>query len=132
LDHRLGDQTLTDVAVAMWNHGPRMVDSPMIRTDEMRNIVSYVWERQYLGTPGNAGRGSQVFETKHCATCHTGKSDAPYLGRGEKMYSPIAMVAILWRHGPEMLVQMQAKKIEWPRLSPEDMSNVVAFLNTKP
>jgi hypothetical protein len=31
-----------------------------------------------------------------------------------------------------MLVQMQAKKIEWPRLSPEDMSNVVAFLNTKP
>jgi mono/diheme cytochrome c family protein len=132
LDHRLGDQTLTDVAVAMWNHAPRMVDSPMISTDEMRQIVSYVWERQYLGAPGNAGRGSQVFEGKHCATCHSGQSDAPYLGRGEKMFSPIAMVAILWKHGPTMLAQMQAKKIEWPRLSAEDMSNLVAYLNTKP
>lgn len=132
LEHRLSDQTLTDVAAALWNHGPRMVDAPVIDTEEMRQIVSYVWEKQYLGAPGNAGRGSHVFESKHCATCHSGTADAPYLGRGEKIYSPIAMVAVLWRHGPAMLERMQAKQIEWPRLSPEDMSDVVAFLNTKP
>lgn len=132
LDHRLGDQTLTDVAAALWNHAPRMVDSPMIDTDEMRQIVSYVWEKQYLGAPGNAARGGHVFEAKHCAVCHSGQGDAPYLGRGEKMYSPIAMVAVLWKHGPTMLARMQTKKIDWPKLSPEDMSDVVAFLNTKP
>jgi mono/diheme cytochrome c family protein len=132
LDQRLSGQTLTDVAAALWNHAPRMVDSPMISTDEMRQIVSYIWEKQYLGAPGNAGRGSHVFESKHCATCHSGRSDAPYLGRGEKVYTPIAMVSVLWKHGPAMLERMQAKQIAWPRLSPEDMSDVVAFLNTKP
>jgi mono/diheme cytochrome c family protein len=132
LDRRLAGQTLTDVAAALWNHAPRMVDVPMISTDEMRQIVGYVWEKQYLGAPGNAGRGSHVFASKHCATCHSGQAGAPYLGRGEKIYSPIAMVAVLWKHGPTMLARMQAQQIEWPRLTPEDMSDVVAFLNTKP
>lgn len=132
LDHRLNDQTLTDVAAALWNHAPRMVETPIISTDEMRVIVSYIWEKQYLGSPGKPAQGQHVFETKHCATCHTGQGGAPYLGRGETMYSPVAMVAVLWKHGPTMLQHMQEQNIPWPRLTPEDMSNLVAFLNTKP
>jgi cytochrome c2 len=132
LDKRLHDESLTDVAAALWNHAPRMVNAPMISQDEMRLIISYVWEKQYLGVPGNAGRGKRVFEKKSCATCHTGQGGAPQIVRAEKVFTPVTMVAVLWKHGPAMLERMHQQKIDWPRLTPGDVSDLVAFLNTKP
>ena len=45
----------------------------------------------------------------------------------EKVYSPIGTVAALWKHARAMLEKMQARQIEWPHMSAEDMSDVVAF-----
>jgi hypothetical protein len=39
------------------------------------------------------------------------------------------MVSALWHHGPQMLDQMKAKNIAWPRLTGADMANLVAYLN---
>ncbi len=133
LDKKLANQTLTDVAAALWNHAPRMTNAPMVSTEEMRRIVSYVWQTQYLGTSGNVARGRQVFDKKNCASCHASDAaTAPGLKRGERAYSPVTMVAVLWQHGPAMLDRMKEKKMAWPRLSPVDVSDLVAYLNTKP
>jgi cytochrome c1 len=40
------------------------------------------------------------------------------------------MVAALWDHGPQMLASMNARKLAWPRFTAQEMSDVVAYLNS--
>jgi hypothetical protein len=40
------------------------------------------------------------------------------------------MVSILWRHGPSMLQQMQSKNMQWPRFKEQEMSDLIAYLNS--
>jgi len=99
------NQTLTDIAADMWNHLPRMKQPPpALAPEEMREILAYIWTRQYFTGRGDAASGKKVFAGKHCATCHDDPSSgAPNLGKGKGAYSDITMVAALWQHGPHML-----------------------------
>jgi cytochrome c551/c552 len=132
-EHLLSNQTLTGVAAEMWNHAPRMVNAPLLTIDEMRQILAYIWERQYLGTNGNAEHGSRVFEKKNCVVCHNDSPGAaPHLGRRERPYSPVTMISVLWQHGPAMLQEMQKKNVPWPRFTPSELSDLTAYLNVRP
>ena len=127
---RLKGKTLTDIAAAMWNHQPRMAaTAPQLTIEEMREITSYLWAAQFFEDAGDAAAGRRVFTAKRCAVCHEGAaSGAPKLiGR---TFSGITMVSALWHHGPQMLGQMKAKNIPWPRFEKAQMSNLIAFLNS--
>src|ERR1051326_4177015 len=136
-ENLIGDSTLTDVAAAMWNHAPLMMKDPdtlpgPISVPEMRQIISYVWARQFFSTRGDAVRGRKVFESHKCASCHNNASSgAPEIDRSTGPYSAVRMVSVLWKHGPSMAAMMAQKKIPWPQLSPNDMSNVIAYLNNR-
>jgi cytochrome c551/c552 len=133
LEHKLSNQSLTDIAAAMWNHAPGMTGAPHLSTGEMRQILSYVWATQYAGAKGDAGRGKSAFEKKRCAACHdSASSGAPHLGGAGSVYSPTAMVAVLWKHGPAMLEEMKKKDIPWPHLSAADMADLTTYLNSRP
>ncbi|HZT28409.1 MAG TPA: cytochrome c [Bryobacteraceae bacterium] len=131
LENRLRDLTLTDIAVDMWNHAPRMKPAPpALEQDEMRKIVSYLWVRQFFRGGGSATRGKRVFTEKNCATCHNNPSSgAPNLAAKKGSFSTISMVAALWDHGPGMLAQMQAKNLPWPQFDARQMSDLIAYLN---
>ena len=133
LENRLGDSTLTDIAAAMWNHAPQMRQPPPeLSITEWRQLISYVWAKQFFATRGDAARGHKVFETKKCAVCHNDPSSgAPALSKPAESYSAISMVSVLWRHGPAMLRKMQEKHIQWPQLSQDEMSNLIAYLNSR-
>jgi cytochrome c551/c552 len=133
LEYRLGDSTLTGVAAAMWNHNPQMQQPhPQISLPEMRQLLGYVWAKQFFYTRGDAGRGHKVFESRKCVTCHSdASSGAPALGKPAEPYSAISMVAILWKHGPGMLEKMQERHIAWPQLSQSEMANLIAYLNSR-
>jgi mono/diheme cytochrome c family protein len=128
MERLLKNQTLTDIAAAMWHHQPDMKQPPVtLSPGDMHQLIGYIWARQYFTGAGNAERGKKVFAEKHCATCHNDPaSGAPKLSKGQ---SDISMVAALWEHGPRMLDQMNAKKIPWPRMTAQDMDDLVAFLN---
>jgi mono/diheme cytochrome c family protein len=132
LESLLRNETLTGIAAAMWNHQPQMKQpAPQLSQEEMRQILGYVWMRQYFQGDGNAARGKKVFETQHCATCHNDPSSgAPKLAKGKGAYSDITMVSALWGHGPRMLAAMSQKKLEWPRFSAQQMSDLIAYLNS--
>jgi mono/diheme cytochrome c family protein len=132
LEALLKNQTLTEIAVDMWNHQPSMKNPPPTFTpEEMRQIISYIWTKQYFRGTGNASRGKTAFTAKSCATCHNDAAGgAPKLGKGKDSYSDITMVAALWDHGPQMLESMTARKLAWPRFTAQEMSDVIAYLNS--
>jgi len=133
LDDRLHNLTLTDIAVDMWNHAPRMIQPPPNLTqDEMQQLLSYLWMRQFIYPAASESRGKQVFQQKHCADCHEGgRHGAPPLpGQGRK-FSEVTIISALWRHGPQMLTRMRQAKIAWPRFNnPEQVADLLAYLNS--
>jgi mono/diheme cytochrome c family protein len=134
LSTRLKGQTLTGIAVAMWNHAPRMAAAalpapPTLDMDEMREIASSLWADQFFRDAGSVNPGRRVFTSKHCATCHNDPaSGAPKLAG--RLFSGAVLVSALWHHGPQMLDQMQSKKIVWPHFEGMDMGNLIAYLNS--
>jgi mono/diheme cytochrome c family protein len=130
LEKRMANLTLTDVAAHMWNHAPRMIGS-ILNPAEMRQIVAYVWELQYMGPPGDVAKGREAFVEKSCAGCHEGPS-AIASARREQVYTPLKMVGAVWVHGPGMLQKVTAAGGKWPTLSPAEVADVVAYLNTRP
>lgn len=129
LEKRLANRTLVDIAVAMWNHAPRMLQAPLsIEAGEMRQIIGYAWSTQFFESGGDAAHGKRLFATRHCAECHP---SVKVLKRGPGSHSAISVVAALWRHGPAMQEKMKEKNIAWPRFRSSDMADLIAHLNTK-
>jgi mono/diheme cytochrome c family protein len=130
---RLKGKTLTDIAVAMWDHEPRMPTTPApLDLEEMREIASYLWAEQFFEGQGNAAAGGHVFTAKHCASCHNDPSSgAPKLTGADRSFTVTTMVSALWHHGPQMLDRMKSKGIAWPRFDGPEMANLVAYLNSE-
>jgi mono/diheme cytochrome c family protein len=130
---RLKGQTLTDVAAGMWDHGFRLPAATVhLEPAEMREVLSYVWAAQFFESNGDPRRGKNIFAGKQCATCHDhAVNAAPSLAHGPRKFSGITIVSALWRHGPTMLAVMQEKKIPWPRFDAREMSDLIAYLNTR-
>jgi len=128
LSQRLKGKTLTGIAAAMWDHQPRMaVDPKSLTTEEMREITSYLWAVQFFEDQGDSVAGRRVFHSKRCAACHQSSGAAP--GLAGRTFSGITMLSALWHHGPQMLDQMKATNIAWPRFDGTQMSDLIAFLN---
>jgi mono/diheme cytochrome c family protein len=134
---RLKGMTLIDIAVAMWDHQPRMQTVPApLSLEEMRDLTSYLWAGEFFEDQGNSSAGARVFTSKHCATCHNetanpSASEAPKLTGTGRLFTAATMVSALWHHGPRMLDQMKAKSIAWPRFNGPEMANLVAYLNAQ-
>jgi mono/diheme cytochrome c family protein len=131
---RIKGQTVTELAAEMWDHAPKMIAAgakpPQFQPGEMRELLSYLWARQFFEDSGDPARGKRVFSAKHCADCHQSSAGAApkIIGSGQTFTGP-SMVAALWHHGPAMLQQMQSRGIPWPRLNMDDMSALIAYLN---
>ncbi|PWU12137.1 MAG: cytochrome C [Terriglobia bacterium] len=132
LENRLRTQNLTDLAVDMWNHQANMRQPPPnFSQEEMRQILGYVWTKQYLQGGGDVERGKKVFAEKNCATCHNDPaSGAPSLARGPDGYTDVTMISALWGHGPRMLQLMTERKLPWPRFTAPQMADLIAYLNS--
>ncbi|HVW87633.1 MAG TPA: c-type cytochrome, partial [Bryobacteraceae bacterium] len=100
--------TLTAEAAAMWNHASFLhLQPPRIEPDEMRELLSYSWAKQFFETMGSASRGKRLFTAKQCARCHSGSGPGPDLSKMAGPYNGITMMSALWRHGPAMLAEMK-------------------------
>ncbi len=133
LEHRLKNMTLTDIAVDMWNHAPRMLDQPpTLSPEEMRQLLSYLWMRQFVYPGGNIVTGKKVFVQRRCAECHAGGTHgAPQLPGQAHKYSEVTIISALWRHGPQMLNRMQEAHIGWPSFgNAQEVADLIAYLNS--
>jgi mono/diheme cytochrome c family protein len=119
----------------MWNHGPAMraagATPAHFDPDEMRDLLSYLWARQFFEGSGVATRGARLFTSKGCQGCHANPaSGAPRIARGDRSVSAASMVSALWRHGPAMLDALKKMGKPWPQLTGTDMADLIAYLNS--
>ena len=129
------NETLTDIAADMWNHGlDRTLRNTQFAPGEMRRIAEYIWRSRTLEGADEAGRGARVFAAKKCGVCHDDSaSGAPPLRRltaNSNYFSGAGMVSVLTLHGPGMREKMREKHVAWPRFSAGEMSGLIAYLNT--
>ncbi|MGE3579674.1 MAG: c-type cytochrome [Vicinamibacterales bacterium] len=126
------NRTFMDIGAALWNHATRPEALPALPLAEFREIVAYVWELQYRGPNGVAARGADLFARKGCQSCHRspGPPATPISPRPGRTFTPLSMVALGWGSGREMHRQMVGSGVAWPHLTGEEVSHLVAFLNT--
>ena len=129
----LDGKPLTDVAAAMWGHSTKMNVPPVhFEANEMRELISYLWANQFFAVNGNADRGKKEFTAKRCASCHDDPAaKTPDLSARQEPIYASTMVSVLWRHGPQMLDRMKQQGIRWPRFDSSQMSDVIAYLNSR-
>ena len=131
LPPRLRGKTLTDIAVDMWDHAPKMAKvPPKLDLGEMRQIVSYLWAEAIFQDNGHlptVRRSSRPRVAQPATTIR--RAGRPSLSGRSERFSTISMISTLWRHGPRMLKEMEAKGIGWPTISSRQMSDLIAYLN---
>jgi len=148
LDHlkRLGSPMY--VAAAMWNHGPQMSEAmaargitrPAFTGPELRDLLAYLTAPAgpepgplYV-LPGRAEAGRALFAQKRCAECHAvgaqGGRVGPELAGRAARQTPIEFAAAMWNKVPAMTAAMRARGVTPPPLRPDEMADIVAYLQS--
>ena len=140
-----GSRSLYELTAAMWNHLPQMAPRiraslaprPYLTPNEMSDLVAFLHGPRPLEEPGpgesgDPARGRQLLADKGCLDCH---SLTPPRGKAAKSLSglrgvdsPWSVMATMWNHAFLMDLVTGDQKIVWPRLSSQEMAELVAFL----
>lgn len=146
LGRRIGREFSPGIlAGLMWNHAPRMWSSmeskglsrPSLDEQKASDLFAYFFAAKFFERPGDAGRGRKVFVEKGCSGCHglagqAGSSGAPPVASWSSLTDPISLGQQMWAHAPRMLAAMQAKKMKWPSLSSQEMTDLMVYLQNLP
>ncbi len=135
------------VAAAMWNHGPEMAETmrargivrPTFKEKELSDLIAYVVSaaREVTGdtaqvVPGTPERGQKVFTEKRCVLCHRvagkGGTVGPDLGQRGHHVSLTQFAGLMWNHGPAMWAKMKERGVQVPRLTGQEMADILAYL----
>lgn len=128
------------MAGAMWSHAVSMwqaadkagVKLPALTDQQAADIHAFVAGTSRPDIPGNAERGRRVYEGKLCASCHDQSMlGAPDLAAQSGRFSAYRMIAALTAHGRGMLSRMAARSAAWQTLTPGEMGDLIAFLNSR-
>lgn len=131
-------------ASAIWNHSPGMwaefekegIPVPPLGSTEVADLFAYFYSTLYFAPPGSAVRGRNVFEEKRCISCHAEILDTRTRGsiaeRWTDLKDPITWAERMWNHASEMDSATTHRGIDWPKLSEQDMVDLLMFLSKLP
>jgi mono/diheme cytochrome c family protein len=130
-------KTLAHLTGVMWNHSGEMrkemviknIPFPHLSSEEMADLVAYLFSIRYFDEPGNATNGKSVFIKKQCHLCHTKATKTADLSKLKGQISPLLMAQAMWNHGPRMLEQMRKAKIPWQKIDGMEMVDLMEYLN---
>lgn len=128
------------MAALMWNHSVTMwsemkkIDQqmPKLENREMADLVAYIYLNSFTEVVGDPVRGKKIFELKHCLTCHRPGASGPApesLVSAGGLEGSLTVVASLWNHLPSMSTEFGGTGMQFPRMNPGEMNDLVAYLN---
>jgi mono/diheme cytochrome c family protein len=128
-------------AQMMWNHEPQMEQEMKkkglywveFKGNEMVDLIAYIRslnpkvEKVHI-SPGDPQSGEKLFTRKGCIQCHA-PGEKLDLSKKKDFPRTLAQLAgMMWNHSHEMWKGMEAKGIDRPTLSPQDMADLTAYL----
>ncbi len=135
------------IAQEIWNHGPSMFESmralhmnpPSFADGDLADLSAFIRReagpaprQPLLSAAGNPNRGSQLFASKGCSSCHgpggRGGRGGPDLTLFELHRPAEAIAGLMWNHALAMDTAMRERGIGWPRFENSDLADLVAFL----
>jgi len=131
-------------ATVMWNHSPRMWAEfesqgrsiPSLVSTEVADLFAYFYSTLYFSPQGSAVRGRNVFEEKRCVSCHPEildtRSQRSILESWTDLRDPITWAERMWNHASEMDSATTNRGIRWPKLSEQDIVDLLMFLSKLP
>lgn len=84
---------------------------------------------------GDAEAGRAVFASKHCGRCHAARGEpgaGPPLEQVRRRQGEVELAGRLWNHVPGMFAHLTREGLEWPRISPAEMADLMAYLQAAP
>jgi mono/diheme cytochrome c family protein len=137
---RLIKGSLMTISGAMWNHGPKMwadmarrgIPMSPLTTEEMSDIIGYLYFLQFIDPPGVAERGRIVFQEKRCGKCHLspekGVAPGADFAKSDKLKTQLEVVTEMWNHASTMEEKMLKESLEWPVFRGGEMADLMAYL----
>ncbi|MBI4559495.1 MAG: c-type cytochrome [Candidatus Hydrogenedentes bacterium] len=134
---------LSQMAGAIWNHGPDMwgamekagIEFPVFTENEMSDLMTYLYFSSFADSPGDPAKGAELFAEKGCLGCHWGGEQgkvAPGRTVSEmNVLSAADVIAAMWNHAAEMEQAIRAADIAWPQVRPGEMGDLVAFIKSQ-
>jgi mono/diheme cytochrome c family protein len=134
--------SLTQFAVAMWNKAPAMMEAMKekeievvhLQAEEMADIVAYLYSVRYFAESGDPQKGRRLVTNKGCLKCHSlegkGGKVASDFAQVKGLDSPATVISALWKNSFLMEPLVKRQKFVWPQFTSEEMSDLVAFLQT--
>lgn len=132
--------SLMRITGSMWNHGPEMwaemakrgIEVPSLSTEEMSDLISYLYFFQFIDPPADARRGRVVYSEKGCSACHgapaVAKGAAPDLTAVKELGTPLDIITEMWNHASAMEEMMLQQDLAWPVLKGGEMADLIAYL----
>lgn len=132
------------MASLMWNHAPAMwsamdrrgIAKPRLAEAQAADLFAYFHSTRAFEKPGDAGRGKQVFTSKHCADCHgidSQKADGgPPVTGWRSLAAPIVLAREMWNHASHMQDAMARRHLQWPRLTAQELTDLLVYLQNLP
>jgi mono/diheme cytochrome c family protein len=128
------------IAGAMWNHGPKMwakmadrgLSIPSLSSEEMSDLVSYLYFVQFIDRAGSPVQGQRVYQEKRCAKCHAlpaaAEAAGPDITKAAKLKTPLEIVTDMWNHATTMEQKMVEENLQWPVFKGGEMADLIAYL----
>ena len=132
------------LASTMWNHAPAMWASmrsqgialPDLNEQGAADLFAYFYTARFFERPADAGRGKRAFMEKHCADCHgvtrSTVPEAKPMAEWESARDPISLVTAMWNHAATMRQEFSKRKISWPELTSQDLSDILIYVRNTP
>ncbi len=127
------------LGTVLWNHAPGMFRQirrrksyPQLNSQEMADVLSFLYQAANTDRPGNPDAGRKVFEQKGCIRCHSigisGGKSAPELSKiGEG--GPDEWMRAMWNHSQSMIAPVTAALGTWPQFQGTEMNDLVAYVS---
>jgi cytochrome c2 len=129
-----------DLVSTMWNHAPTMwaaikeqgIVTGNIDRQAAADLFAAFLSARFFEMRGDAGRGKKLFEARNCATCHGIKESpngrAKPVSEWRTLSDPAVLVGAMWNHSPDMWRELSKKKMPWPTLASQDLSDLLVYL----
>jgi cytochrome c2 len=134
------EKNLLQLAGLLWSHSPKMLEimrqrgipRPTFTPQEMGDLMGYIYYFNYFDQPGNFIEGENLFSEKGCIRCHflggQGGQNKISLDAYGRYISPSFLVAGLWNHSAQILLEMKKIGLKQPEFKGRELTHLMAYL----